>query len=128
MNQGSLAELRLSDADRRGALRRLRREAQRGRITEAELEERLDAVGTARTHGDLGPVFSDLGGNGLGSARGRGLRRGFVPFPFPLVPLLVLGIVLAATSTISWVPVAVLAGLVLVLGTLRRRRWTGYAC
>jgi len=130
MNDWNIAQLRLSDGERRSALRRLRREARHGRITEEELDERLDAVGTARTHGDLGPVFADLGGNGLGFARARGFRRGFVPFPFPLVPLLAVGIVLAATDTISWVPVLVVAGLVLLLGPLRRRRWAGrgYAC
>ena len=130
MSNWNLAELRLSDRDRRSALRRVRREQARGRITHAELEERLDAIGTARTHGDLGPVFADLGGNGLGFApRGRGYRRGF--FPFPLVPLLVIAIIIAATGHIPWVPVIIAGALILVFAPWRRRRWAdryGYGC
>lgn len=125
MSHWNLAELRLSERDRSRALRRLSREHRRGRITQVELDERTDAVGTARTHGDLGPVFADLGGNGLDHPRSRGFRRGFAPFPFPLFPLLILGIVLAATNTIPWWPVLVVGGLILVLGP-RRRRWAGY--
>lgn len=56
---------------------------------------------------------------------GRGFaRRGI--FPFPLLPLLVLGIVVAATGHVPWIAVAVAAVLVLVLAPWRPRRGSGH--
>jgi hypothetical protein len=81
--------LRLSDGDRTRARKRLVREHRRGRIDATELEERLDAVATARSHGDLAPVFADLdpyaaargGGPGPRGRRYRPARS--VPVPVP---------------------------------------------
>jgi hypothetical protein len=116
MNHWSQPSLRLSDRDRRAALRRLSRERARDRIDASELGERVDAVRSARTHGDLAPVFSDLAPVFGG---GPGFRRGF---PFPLLPLLVLGIVVAATGHVGWIAIAVAAVLILVFAPWRRRR------
>ena len=123
--------LRLGDAERKAALRDLRRQHARGRIDSAELEERSDAVRTARTHGDLGPVFADL--RPLLSPRPRLYRRAWLPFP--LLPFLLIGaIVLAVTGHFPWVPLIVLA-VVLVVFLPRRRHWghwrggpRGWAC
>lgn len=119
LNTGNL---RLGDAERKAALRDLRRQHARGRIDDVELDERSDAVRTARTHGDLGPVFADL--RPLRSPRARLYRRARVPFP--LFPLLVIGlVVLAITGHFPWLALIIVAA-VLVLVAPRRRRYWGH--
>ncbi|RNL78870.1 DUF1707 SHOCT-like domain-containing protein [Nocardioides marmorisolisilvae] len=130
-------QVRLSDGDRKAALRRLRRHHRSGRIDAVELEERTDAVGFARNRGDLRTVFADLEPYGS-RFRGPALRRGWFPlFPFfPIVPLLiVVAIVATATSHVPWVALGILAFLLFVVAPLRisvrRRRWggrAGWAC
>jgi hypothetical protein len=56
------ATLRASDADREHIAERLRRAAGEGRILAEELEERLEAVFTSRTYGELDAVVADLPG------------------------------------------------------------------
>ena len=56
------ATLRASDADREQISERLRRAAGEGRILAEELEERLEAVFSARTYGELDAVVADLPG------------------------------------------------------------------
>ncbi len=125
MNSWYDTNLRLGDAERKAALRDLRRQHARGRIDDVELDERSDAVRTARTHGDLGPVFADL--RPLRSPRARLYRRARVPFP--LFPLLVIGaIVLAVTGHFPWIPLIVVAVLLLVFAPWRRRHWGRWAC
>lgn len=126
--------LRIGDRERRQVLKSLTRQHTRGRIDGAELAERTDAVQTARTFGDLQAVLSDLGW---------GPRRSFAydarpvrrygrrsPVLFPLFPLLVIAIVLAATGTIPWLAVAVAAAVLLLLVPWRRHRsgGPGWAC
>ncbi|SFQ22487.1 Cell wall-active antibiotics response 4TMS YvqF [Amycolatopsis arida] len=53
-------QLRASDADREHVARILHQAMGEGRITLAELEERLDAVYSAKTLGELEPVTADL--------------------------------------------------------------------
>lgn len=130
--------MRIGDRERRQVLKSLAKHHARGRIDDAELAERTDAVHTARTFGDLQVIFADLGwrpqrsfayDGWQGHARMR-RHRG----PFPLLPLLVVvAIVLAATGTIPWLAVAIGAGVLLLLGALaprRRRGWggPGWAC
>ncbi|GAA2900211.1 DUF1707 domain-containing protein [Pseudonocardia halophobica] len=57
MDRGNL---RISDADREAAAQRLHLAMSEGRITLAELEERLGAVYAARTYAELEPPFADL--------------------------------------------------------------------
>jgi Domain of unknown function (DUF1707) len=52
--------LRISDAEREVAITRLGAHAVEGRLSAEELEHRSDAALTARTHGDLEPLFADL--------------------------------------------------------------------
>ncbi|WP_116026707.1 DUF1707 SHOCT-like domain-containing protein [Thermomonospora umbrina] len=52
--------MRASDADRDRVAEELREHCATGRITLDELQERLDAVYGARTHGDLDRVTADL--------------------------------------------------------------------
>ena len=56
------ATLRASDADREQVAERLRHAAGEGRIVAEELEERLEAVFSARTYGELDAVVADLPG------------------------------------------------------------------
>jgi Domain of unknown function (DUF1707)/2TM domain len=52
--------LRASDAEREHHAELLREHAAQGRLTVDELDERLDRVYAARTHGELAPVVADL--------------------------------------------------------------------
>jgi fatty acid desaturase len=54
--------LRASDEDRERVVDRLRHAAGEGRLLTEELEERLSAVFSARTYGELDAVVSDLPG------------------------------------------------------------------
>jgi Domain of unknown function (DUF1707) len=53
-------DVRASDADRERVAEQLSRHAAAGRLTAEELTERLDAAYTARTHGELAPLVTDL--------------------------------------------------------------------
>jgi Domain of unknown function (DUF1707)/Cell wall-active antibiotics response 4TMS YvqF len=52
--------LRASDADRDRVAEQLRQAAGDGRLSIAELQERLDALYAAKTYGELEPVVADL--------------------------------------------------------------------
>ena len=64
--------LRASDAEREHHAELLREHAAQGRLTVDELDERLDRVFAARTHGELAPVVADLP---AASPRERPVRR-----------------------------------------------------
>jgi hypothetical protein len=53
-------DTRVSDADREAVVRRLQRSAQEGRLTLAELDERVTAAYAARTRGELDSLVEDL--------------------------------------------------------------------
>jgi hypothetical protein len=55
-----MGSLRISDADREAAVDLLAEQYAVGRLTKAEFDERSDAAWSARTEGDLAPVFVDL--------------------------------------------------------------------
>lgn len=52
--------LRLSDADREAAVTRLRAAADEGRLSEVELEERVEEALAAKTASELAPLLDDL--------------------------------------------------------------------
>ncbi|MFB4309130.1 DUF1707 domain-containing protein [Actinomadura sp. GTD37] len=56
----SAPDMRAGDADREQAAQVLRDAAGDGRLTLAELDERLDAVYAAKTYGELAPLTRDL--------------------------------------------------------------------
>lgn len=74
--------IRISDADRESAARRLHTALGEGRITVAELEERLATVYAARYEADLLPPLADLPGGPPVVAAPRGLS---VPAERPVV-------------------------------------------
>jgi hypothetical protein len=53
-------ELRAGDADRDRVAEQLREHFAVGRLTQEELQERLDATYSARTFSDLAPILADL--------------------------------------------------------------------
>jgi len=53
-------QLRISDADREAAVDLLGEQYAVGRLTREEFDERSDAVWSAKTQGDLAPIFVDL--------------------------------------------------------------------
>ncbi len=53
-------QLRIGDAEREASVAALGEHFAQGRLTREEYDERSDAVWSARTRGDLVPVFADL--------------------------------------------------------------------
>ena len=115
--------MRLSDADRQQALDALGEHYAQGRLTREELDERSDAVWSAKTYGDLSPLFADLPGQPSPRHEGprpRGPRgpRGWPGVRGLLVPVLV---VLVVLTVIIHLPL-VLLGLLLWF-CIGRRVW-----
>jgi hypothetical protein len=61
--------LRASDADRDRVAEQLRQAAGDGRLSIAELQDRLDALYAAKTYGELEPVVADLPDAGRPASR-----------------------------------------------------------
>jgi uncharacterized membrane protein len=110
--------LRLSDADRQEALDALGEHFAQGRLDRDELDERSDAVWSAKTHGDLSPVFADLPGRAAGTPPPRARRRGPVGLRRLLAPVLVVLVVLTVLTHLPLVLLAV--GIWFLVG---HRRW-----
>lgn len=70
-------EMRVSDAEREAAAAELQEHFASGRLTQDELDERLAAAFTAKTHGDLNALFTDLPSSGgwAGAGAGSGARE-----------------------------------------------------
>ena len=83
--------LRLGDADRAAGRGCLGEQYALGRLTREELDERSDAVWSAKTRGDLAPLFVDLP---VRRRRDRGAARPRPGSPHPAFPLRLLGPVL----------------------------------
>jgi hypothetical protein len=117
-------QLRISDADREAAVHLLGEQYAVGRLTREEFDERSDAVWSARTRGDLAPVFADLP---VQSSTGPARAPGRVPvgaphrprwWPVPLAPVLAALVVLTVLTHVPFV----LLFVVLLLGLGRWRR------
>lgn len=99
--------LRISDADREAAMDLLGEQYSLGRLTKDEFDERSDAVWSARTRGDLAPVFADLPVHAPATpdrrSDGAHLRppSGRRRFPGSLAPVL---LVLVALTVLTHVP------------------------
>jgi hypothetical protein len=118
--------LRISDADRASALDLLSEQFAVGRLDKQEFDERSDAVWSAKTQGDLAPVFADLPVRSPASpvrtgerGRQRGPRWGprWAPPLLPLIAVLVLLTVL--TKIPFWL---LLIGLWFVFGARHHAR------
>ncbi|HTP23274.1 MAG TPA: DUF1707 domain-containing protein [Solirubrobacteraceae bacterium] len=95
------ATLRASDADREQFAERLRHAAGEGRILAEELEERLEAVFSARTYGELDAVVADLPG---APARPRERSRSL---SFPRSPAVIVALVFLLPVLVSMLIAAV---------------------
>jgi hypothetical protein len=105
--------LRLSDADREAAVDLLGEQYAVGRLTKDEFDERSDAVWSAKTRGDLAPVFVDLPVRATAPRPTRGPRPRR-RWPIPLAPVL---FVLIALTVLTHLPFVLLAlALFLVVG------------
>lgn len=102
--------LRISDADRESAVDLLSEQYALGRLSKDEFDERSDAVWSARTQGDLAPIFADLpvGSPRRVSVAQRRSRR----WPVPLAPVVLAIVALAVLTHLPFV----LLLLVLFLG------------
>jgi Domain of unknown function (DUF1707) len=84
-----MSELLTSDAERERVAELLRVAAGEGRLTPAELEERLERAFSARTDAELGPLVADLPRS---SVRERRRPRAPDLGPFIFVSLMLIGI------------------------------------
>jgi DUF1707 SHOCT-like domain len=111
------AIIRAADADREHVAERLRKAAAEGRLETSELEDRLDAVFSARTYGDLEVITKDLPRDAKPAPRGR--RSLPVPWPVAALAFLIVmpfvvafavaAIVLVASVFMLWGLVAAIA-------------------
>lgn len=117
MNQWTRGDqhLRLSDAERERASTELAEHFAQGRLSLAEHAERLDAIWSARTRGELPPLFADLPSLApvpVAGRRHQPSRRRFRGLPGPLVLLLV---VLVAVTVLTHLPLLLVLGLTWLL-------------
>src|SRR4051812_43366397 len=109
--------LRLSDADRESAVDLLGEQYALGRLTRDEFDERSDAAWSAKTQGDLAPVFADLPARVPGPARPVPLAPHRPRWwPVPLAPVVAVLVVLTVLPHVPFV-------LLLVVGFFCLRRW-----
>lgn len=124
------AGLRIGDVERDAAVTALGDHFAAGRLTEEEYEERSTAAWSARTRGDLTPLFGDLpaphaprehtrqtGSASDGSQDSPRRRRAGWPAPVSIVVVAVLA-TLAVVDVIPWFVAAILAWIC----------WLGPAC
>ena len=118
-------ELRISDADRAQALDLLSEQYAQGRLDKDEFDERSDAIWSAKTQGDLAPVFADLPWRSPPDLPvSRGPRPGWGPrWGPPLLPLVFLLVLLTILTKVPFV--LLLVALWFVFGWRRhaRRHW-----
>ncbi|MCW2796350.1 DUF1707 domain-containing protein [Nocardioides sp.] len=122
--------VRIGDVERDRAAAALGEHFAQGRLTLDEHTERLDQIWSARTQGDLEPVFRDLPGQAARASSSRpgrstwpggfrSVRRGL---PFPLFPVFAFLVVL---TIVTHIPI-ILVGLLVfwVLTSRRQHRWS----
>jgi hypothetical protein len=116
-------QTRIADSDRERAMSDLAGHYADGRLDHEEYDERLDAIWTARTRGDLAVIFSDLprpqatypSPPARAESRRTGGRR------FPVLPVIAVLVVLSAvTNAPFWL-------LIFPLMFVRARRGAGCA-
>jgi uncharacterized membrane protein len=120
-------QLRISDADREAAVNLLSEQYAVGRLSREEFDERSDAVWSAKTQGDLAPIFADLP-VGTSARPGWSSRRfpAGAPhrprwWPIPLAPALVALVVLTVLTHLPLVLLFVV--LFLCFGRWHRAGW-----
>ncbi len=102
---GKRATLRASDADREQIAERLRKATAEGRLLAEELEDRLGAVFSARTYGELDAQVADLPG-AVQPRQQSSLRPWIVPavgltIAIPVVLALIAAVLFIVTSVFA---------------------------
>ncbi len=87
------ATLRASDAEREQIAERLRQAAAEGRLLAEELEQRIGAVFTSRTYGELDALVADLPDDRLAQHRPRSVARMRTPAMAMGIAIVVLAVV-----------------------------------
>ncbi|MCW2767385.1 MAG: hypothetical protein JWO11_3344 [Nocardioides sp.] len=122
--------VRIGDAEREQAAAALGEHFAQGRLTLEEHAERLDQIWSARTHGDLEPIFRDLPGQPARSSTTRAPRSPWQGFrtsrrglPFPVFPVLALLVIL---TIVTHAPIILFGLIVFWVLTSRHRlhRWS----
>jgi uncharacterized protein DUF1707 len=122
-------QLRVSDTEREQAAAALGDHYVAGRLSAEEHAERVDAVWSARTRGDLADLFRDLPVPGevparRPASRAPAYRAGCGGRPRAWVPMTVAALVLLTVATPLTPPMTALLVVLLVVFA-RRRRWAG---
>jgi Domain of unknown function (DUF1707) len=99
--------LRAGDGDREAFAAILREQHLDGRLDSDEFQERLDACMAAKTYADLDRLVTDLPGGEPPAARPAGHR--WHPWPFPLLPLVLIAAIVAGTGHHLWFLIPLLA-------------------
>ena len=128
--------IRLSDAEREAAAADLGEHFAQGRLTADEHAERLEQVWSAKTRGEVAPIFRDLPSPYAAVAAASSVARddrywnaGLRPFRRGVpAPLLVVLAVLIVLSAIAHVPLFLLGFAIFWFVVLRHRgHWDGRA-
>jgi hypothetical protein len=130
---GRRATIRASDADREQVAERLRHAAGEGRLLAEELEERLEAVFSARTYGELDATVADLPGMTVRPPDRTWATPRLHPVPIVavfflmpvLVALLIAAVVVVTTMFAAWAVVLALGWFAFAHGRQHRRRHHG---
>lgn len=131
--------IRAADADRDAAAEVLRKHHIAGRLTDQELEQRLDQCMSAKTLGDLRALVADLPGERRTREHGPEWRRR-APFGFPLLPVLVALILIVGAAGqhhaawhgggphygFPWLLLLVIAGVVFLSRRTRCGAWRAH--
>lgn len=113
-------KLRVGDQERDAVAEILRREHVNGRLDVSEFQERLDRCLTAKTYADLDALVADLPGAEPPSSRRAPARRPR-PWPFALLPLVVILAIAASGGRVLWLAFPLLC--FFVLRTFVWRSW-----
>jgi len=108
--------MRAADADREHVAERLRKATAEGRLQTEELEERLEAVFSARTYGELEVLIRDLPREP--ASRSRAHRLLPIPWPAAVLALLILMPMLVAVAVAAVVLVASLVAVWVVAAAI----------
>ena len=105
------AQVRIGDAERESAVTALGEHYAAGRLTKEEFDERSGVAWSARTAGDLAPLFTDLPRLQAHAARRPQPPRASWRLGMGLWWVFMLLLVLAMADQVPWVTVAIFAGL-----------------
>lgn len=105
------AQVRIGDAEREQAVTALGEHYAAGRLTKEEFDERASVAWSARTSGDLSPLFTDLPRLQAPPVRRPQPPRGAWRLAMGLWWVFVLLMVLAVAGQVPWFAIAIFAGL-----------------